>query len=69
MGLIEKGNTVNYNLYNNNNGVYAFVIDGAVSVNGEALETRDGLGISETDAFTATATDNSKVLLMEIPMK
>lgn len=69
MGLIEKGNTINYVLKDKNNGVYAFVIEGAVSVNDEVLEKRDGLGITETDAFTVTATDNAKVLLMEVPIK
>ncbi|MBS4065933.1 MAG: pirin family protein, partial [Chitinophagaceae bacterium] len=66
---LEKGTTVNYELKNKNNGVYAFVIEGSVSVNNEALDKRDGLGITETDAFTVTATDDAKVLLMEIPMK
>lgn len=69
MGLIEKGNTINYTLKDKNNGVYAFVIEGAVSINDEVLEKRDGLGITETDTFTVTATDNAKVLLMEVPMK
>lgn len=69
MGLIEKGNTINYTLNDKNNGVYAFVIEGAVSINDEVLEKRDGLGITETEAFTVTATDNAKVLLMEVPMR
>ena len=69
MGLIENGNTVNYALKDKNNGVYAFVLEGTVSVNNEVLEKRDGLGITETEAFTVTATDNAKVLLMEVPMK
>lgn len=69
IGLIEKGNTINYSLKDKNNGVYAFVLEGTVSVNDEVLEKRDGLGITETEAFTVTATDNAKVLLMEVPMK
>jgi quercetin 2,3-dioxygenase len=69
MGLIDKRTTLNYELKDKNNGVYAFVIEGTVSVNEVALEKRDGLGITETDAFTVTATDNAKVLLMEVPLK
>jgi quercetin 2,3-dioxygenase len=69
MGVLDKGAAVNYQLKNKENGVYAFVIEGAVSINNEVLEKRDALGISETDAFTVTAAENAKVLLMELPMK
>lgn len=69
MGLLEKGATVNYPLKNKDNGVYAFIIEGTVSINNEVLEKRDGLGITETDAFTVTASEDAKVLLMEVPMK
>jgi len=69
MGLLDKSTSLNYQLNNKDNGVYAFIIDGAVTINNEALAQRDGLGISETDAFTVTASENAKVLLMEVPMK
>jgi quercetin 2,3-dioxygenase len=69
MALIENGNTVNYQLKNKDNGVYAFVLEGTVSINNEILAIRDGLGITETEAFTVTASENSKVLLMEVPIK
>lgn len=69
MGLLDKDTSLNYQLNNKDNGVYAFIIDGAVTINNEALAQRDGLGISETDAFTVTASENAKVLLMEVPMK
>jgi len=69
MGLLDKGTSLNYQLNNKDNGVYAFIIDGAITINNEALAQRDGLGISETDAFTVTASENAKVLLMEVPMK
>ena len=69
MGLLEKGATVNYPLKNKDNGVYAFIIEGSVSINNEVLEKRDGLGITETDFFTVTASEDAKVLLMEVPMK
>ena len=69
IGIIDKDTSINYQLKDKNNGVYAFVLEGTVSINNEALEKRDGLGITETDGFTVTATDNAKVLLMEVPMK
>ena len=69
IGIIDKDTSINYQLKDKNNGVYAFVLEGTVSINNEALEKRDGLGITETEGFTVTATDNAKVLLMEVPMK
>jgi redox-sensitive bicupin YhaK (pirin superfamily) len=69
IGQLDKDVTVTYQLKNTNNVVYAFVIEGAVTVDEEALETRDGLGITETDAFAVTANKPAKVLLMEVPVK
>lgn len=57
-----------YQLNNSTNGVYAFVIDGAVKINGEQLNLRDGMQITQAVAFDVTATSNAKVLLMEVPM-
>jgi quercetin 2,3-dioxygenase len=48
--------------------VYAFVLNGDVTINDIALNRRDGLGISETDSLSITADDNAEILLMEIPM-
>jgi hypothetical protein len=44
------------------------VIEGSVSINGEKLEKRDGLAISETDALKINADSDSELLLMEIPL-
>ena len=70
MTNLEKGNAVNYQLKDpKNNGVYAFVIDGDVTVNGEALNKRDGIGISNKASLDIKADSNAEVLLMEIPME
>lgn len=68
IGVLNKDATVNYQLKNKNNGVYAFLIEGSVSINGEAIEKRDGLAITETGELNVTATENSRLLLMEVPM-
>jgi redox-sensitive bicupin YhaK (pirin superfamily) len=65
---LEKGKNVNYTLHDKSHGVYVFVIDGDVNVNGTALNKKDGLGVSETDSLSIKADSNSKVLLMEVPM-
>ena len=68
MGDFDKGITQTYELKNPNNGVYIFVISGKVVVNGNTLDTRDGLGVWDTKSFAMDVEEDAKVLLMEVPM-
>lgn len=68
LGNLTSGVTTEYKLNKSGNGVYAFVIEGDVTINGQKLNKRDGLGISETDTVSITADSNAEVLLMDIPM-
>ena len=68
LGRFDKPTTQTYQLHDTNNGVYVFVISGTVIINGNTLETRDGLEISETQSFTLDIAENSQVLLMEVPL-
>lgn len=69
MGQLDKGFNTTYTLKNKTNGVYAFVIEGDVTINGQALNKRDGLEISETDILTINADSDARLLLMEVPMQ
>lgn len=68
IGKFKKGASDEYQLNKAGNGVYAFVLEGEVEINGEALEKRDGMGIWDTNAIVVKATENARVLLMEVPM-
>ncbi|NRB50020.1 MAG: pirin family protein [Saprospiraceae bacterium] len=68
MGELEKGTETNYDIRDRNNGVYAFVLEGEVSINGQSLEKRDGFGVWDTDKISIKADANAKVLLMDVPM-
>lgn len=69
IGKFERGFSLNYNVKKPGNGVYAFVLNGEVAIEGEPLDERDGFGIWDTDSFTLQAnSDGAEVLLMEIPM-
>lgn len=48
-----------------NNGVYVFVVDGAVTVNGTALGRRDSMGIWNAPATLVTANEDVDVLVLE----
>nr|WP_294903239.1 pirin family protein [uncultured Lacibacter sp.] len=68
LGNLEKGFSTEYKFKGNNHGVYAFVLEGDVTINGEVLNKRDGFGISETDTLSITADSDARLLLMEVPM-
>lgn len=68
LGRLEKNTAIGYSLHKKGNGIYAFVIEGDVSINGQPLNRRDGIGIIETDTLTIHADDKAEILLMEVPV-
>lgn len=68
IGKLDKDASISYELKDKQNGVYAFLIDGKVTINGEKLNRRDALGISETDTLDIKADSEAELLLMEVPM-
>lgn len=69
MATMDENLQLDYKLFDANNGVYIFVIDGAIDAGGQHLATRDGAGISETTSVSIKALKKSEVLVMEVPMK
>jgi len=65
---LGKEETFDYELKNSNNGVYAMVIDGNLTIADTTLTSRDAVGIMETNSFNLTSNEDSKVLLIEVPM-
>lgn len=69
LGKLDKGLHTEYQLKTQGNGVYAFILNGEVTIDGQPLDTRDGFGIWDTDKITITANSDAELLLMEVPMK
>jgi redox-sensitive bicupin YhaK (pirin superfamily) len=69
LGNLTKDTTHTYQLKKEGNGVYAFLIEGDVTINDIVVNKRDGLGISETNQLTITANNDAQLLLMEVPMQ
>ena len=65
---LEQGKDLEYKINLAGNGVYLFLIEGSVSIDGEIFEKRDGIGISETNSFNLQAKENSEILFIEVPM-
>jgi len=68
IGKFDTGISQNYALKKSGNGVYIFVLSGSITVNGQALNTRDGFGIWNTEGFSITSDSTAEFLLMEVPM-
>jgi redox-sensitive bicupin YhaK (pirin superfamily) len=68
LGKLDKDIELNYQLHQEGNGVYAFVLEGDVTINEVGLNRRDGLGIKDTTSLKIKADSDAEVLLMEVPM-
>lgn len=69
IGRFDQNFETTYTWKKQGNGVYVFVIKGDITVNGTALNERDGSGIWNTDAITIQANSaNAELLIIEVPM-
>lgn len=68
LGDFDANTKSTYELKDKENGVYAFILDGEVTIEGQQLGKRDGFGLWNTDKIELTANSNARVLLMEVPM-
>lgn len=66
---LDKSHTKTYNFYGKNTGVYLFVIEGEIELDGETFSKRDGIGISETNSFEIKTLQDSEILFMEVSMQ
>ncbi len=68
MADLEAGKQTTYQKRFNDNGVYFFVIEGKVEVDGNSIERRDGLGLVKGENFSVRADSASQLLAIEVPM-
>ena len=69
LGDFEKGKKTTYNLRKPGNGIYIFVLNGSAKIGETELNKRDGMGVWDTSSLEIEATDQSELLLMEVPMQ
>lgn len=68
LGQFTKETSETYQIKKEGNGVYAFILEGEATVNGQPLFKRDGMGIWKTDSIQIKANPQTRILLMEVPM-
>ena len=69
MGKFNKGFSDVYSLMSKENGVYAFILNGDVTINDQHLKPRDGFGVWDLERLNITAETDAEFLLMDVPMK
>lgn len=68
MGNLKAGKSEAYKMKAVGNGLYVFVLEGSLNVEGQELNKRDGFGIWDTTSVDISASSDAKVLLLEVPM-
>ena len=69
LGKLDPDFATTYQLNKAGNGVYAFVLEGDVTINGQALHRRDGFGLWDVSQLDIRADSAAELLLMEVPME
>ncbi len=69
MGKFTPNRNTSYTIHKKGNGVYAFIIEGDVTINGQSLNKRDGLGIWDVNELSIHADSECEILLMDVPMQ
>lgn len=68
IGELTKGSDHIYHFKSSHSfGVYIFVIEGSIVVEGTVLNRRDGQGIYDTQTFGIITKEDAKVLFIEVP--
>ncbi len=68
LGKFSSGITDNYRVKQKGNGIYIFVIDGSVEIDGDIITKRDAIGIKNIESITVKSVDDSYVLLIDVSM-
>ncbi|MDR2835247.1 MAG: pirin family protein [Bacteroidales bacterium] len=69
IGSFDRDYSFDYQIKEENNGLFAMVIEGEFEVNGQKLSKRDALGIWETPSVNIIAkSENARILLIDVPM-
>ena len=69
LGSFDSGFDIEYQIKMPGNGVYAFLIEGDVTIENQSLNKRDGMGLWEVDKITIKSNSHSELLLIEVPME
>lgn len=65
---MSEGVELSYETKRPGSGVYIFVCEGQVTVEGDHLDRRDAIGVSGCEGIKLTANQSNQLLVIEVPM-
>lgn len=68
IGNFTTSQTIDFQLNNASHGIYIFLLEGKIEVGTETLSTKDAIGIWDTENVEINVKEDSKVLVVEVPM-
>jgi len=69
LGVFDAGQAIEYDVKIPGNGVYIFLIEGELEIDGQVVNERDAFGAVEFDTLPISTRTPSKVLIIEVPMQ
>ncbi len=69
LGDFKAGQSDTYAIKRSGNGAYFFVLEGVVTVAGEQLERRDGIGVEGDATVDVEANEDCQLLVMDVPVQ
>ncbi|PKG52837.1 pirin family protein [Olleya sp. 1-3] len=65
---LKANQSFKYHAKSDNHGTYVMVMSGGVTIDDNVLQTRDAIGVTETDNFEIKTNTNTQLLFIEVPM-
>jgi quercetin 2,3-dioxygenase len=69
LGNLEKGGKGNYKIQYPGNGVYLFMLNGNIKLNGDTITGKDAIGISDTAEFSFHSESDADFIIIDVPMR
>ncbi|MPQ47487.1 pirin family protein [Marinifilum sp. N1E240] len=67
-GILKSGESIDYVRYSKSNGIYIFLIDGELLIEGQIIRSRDGFGLYNKNEIQLNVIRDSEFLVLEVPM-
>ncbi|HTL80920.1 MAG TPA: pirin family protein [Bacteroidia bacterium] len=68
LGAFSRPANVDYTIHKKGNGVYAFVIEGNISIGENKAGKRDAIGVWESEKISIAVEPGTELMLIEVPM-
>jgi quercetin 2,3-dioxygenase len=68
LGYFDTGKTINYHLNPFNKAIFVFVINGSIQIADKTIDSRNAIGLWDTEKITITTEQETEFLVIEVPI-